>query len=669
MTAPARNPLDALGLHQSCVSEVTSPGVWDETSFSAAELSLNGVALATIPAGARILCNGITSGTGPAGIYITQAGGSGTISAVLSTTDPVRQFARVYVGNKTYIEQGSSTHSFLASSQGGGFDIIGRVANNPIIAHNGTGYESAQVQSYMAYPDPDDATQLIVYWIGMHLDVEANLPDVSALFRGTAPVTAPGNITRYVSNPIKTWTVGTFLDQILPPSETSDGNWWFYFSDNGGTSIKLFTSVDGITLTEDAASPVLTVSGQGRDDGDVISSMSVIKVSSSEYHGYYNRRKGGEILQGILHATSADGKHWTKDVSGGFLLRIQGGTPWQLFFEGQQILKIGSQYLLACANAQSFGEDDMRWTINVWRSDTPNFSSPTLVPEMQVTLQAQGLQVATPYFFKAGSQWYFAGQVTSNIGNYGHNRWDVNLYPLNGSIPDALPAAALTPEDYGTLAFWLNPISSKLTLDGSGYVTAAVDSSSHARTLAYGGTGAVFYHPTDAYCDNNPTIGTGSDGAYLDVAAAIVTAGGARTVIVVGYRTDSFGGAIARFGSPGTQFQVDMTWAGGTQYVCGDGVETSRGFTSAEPSIHVPFCLVLTTDASMNVTYCSINGVEKTLTGDTMAAEVGAYFELLRTWGGYVGGVWVYSAMTPTQRDDFLTQYVFVKFPSTAPVF
>ena len=72
----------------------------------------------------------------------------------------------------------------------------------------------------MAYPDPDDPTKLVVYWIGMHLVPETNLPDVSALFRGSCPVSEPWNITPYVSNPIKTWATGAFLDQIFPPSET-----------------------------------------------------------------------------------------------------------------------------------------------------------------------------------------------------------------------------------------------------------------------------------------------------------------------------------------------------------------------------------------------------------------------------------------------------------------
>ena len=116
------------------------------------------------------------------------------------------------------------------------------------------------------------------------------------------------------------------------------------------------------------------------------------------------------------------------------------------------------------------------WTVNVWRSDSPSFASPIAVPELQFSLQTQGYQVATPFFFKVGQQWYLSYQYTGNgPPNYGYHRWDVGLTAVNGNLFDALPGVSGNPEDYGTLAFWLNPTVNKITFDESGYVVGGTD--------------------------------------------------------------------------------------------------------------------------------------------------------------------------------------------------
>jgi hypothetical protein len=195
-----------------------------------------------------------------------------------------------------------------------------RYSGNPIINHTGGGaWYASQIYDFGRLDDPNDATKFDMFVTGMAAPTETGIQSIG-LFHGN------------VSNPeVLTEHGGVGNGQILQGSgipgsfdETSvriggkpvydpdSGLYYLYYTgyDGGSQNIGLATSptAEG-PYTRYSGNPILTPSGQGRDDGANIEEFCVIK-EGSVWTGIYCVFTGATIH--LAPAISSDGKNWTK---------------------------------------------------------------------------------------------------------------------------------------------------------------------------------------------------------------------------------------------------------------------------------------------------------------------------------------------------------------------
>lgn len=92
-----------------------------------------------------------------------------------------------------------------------------------------------------------------------------------------------------------------------------DGNWDALATMNSGVGHA--TSVDGINWSKDALNPVLLPGQPGHWDSGTVTQVTVLyNASDSLFHMWYQGWGSGQYIY-IGHATSFDGRHWTKDAS------------------------------------------------------------------------------------------------------------------------------------------------------------------------------------------------------------------------------------------------------------------------------------------------------------------------------------------------------------------
>jgi len=532
---------------------------------------------------------------------------------------------------------GSATPSFLFFSLSSTELVVGQALTNPLIDHSNVGNSrtSFQVNFPWVVVNPYDATQLRMYYTTIG-------GSGNSICVATANISDPTTWTPYASNPVN--SAYEYLDTLILPADSPDGKWWMYCSHGGGTQVDLLVSTDGLTWTVDTAN-VLTYNGQGRTDGTGISSMSVLKDDSTHWHGYYNYRAvAPNDLKGIRYATSSNGKAWTK-AGAGDILHVQGGTAWDTLFESQQIIKIGSVYVLVCStNGTASDNITGHWTINCFGSFTPDFASSFTLPTLKLSLEKKGYQTSTPHFKKIGSQWYAFYQYASIIGDYGLNNWDIGCVRIDGSAIDAVQALTpATPASYGTLPYWFRPDRGQ-TLSGSN-ITALVNQGTATATLANAGT--VAYDATNATMNTKPTAIAATIGPYLQDLSDAVNLGGATTatIVFIGYSGDTSGHQYAQLGTTGSPaLQLDYMVIGGNTYVAGDGVALSRHFAGSSIAANTALCLVTTFDFVAHTVTFEVNGVTKTVTGDNLNAPAENLVQLLVGW---LGGVSDYMVFAP----------------------
>jgi hypothetical protein len=272
-----------------------------------------------------------------------------------------------------------------------------RYAGNPTIPLVASSWYESQIYDFCVFVDPTDSTKLVMYCSGMASPVNSG---VQSIGRFTATVADPYTWTN--QGQVLTASVsGWDSDKVRLGSVVYDsGTWYMYYCNaSGDQSIGLATSSNGTTFTKSASNPILTPTGQGRNDGTSVSEATVIKEGSS-WTMIYGYRNGVTILPGYRYATSSDGVTWTKGGSGDIL------TTSPLYAEFHQLIKIDGLYYLIYET----GSDTVPYHINgaVGPTAIGPFTQLALNPLLEKSDTPGSFDryhVATASIFQVGGRW------------------------------------------------------------------------------------------------------------------------------------------------------------------------------------------------------------------------------------------------------------------------
>lgn len=237
-----------------------------------------------------------------------------------------------------------------------------RYGGNPVLPLAGaSAWWAGQLFDFVPIFDPADASRILIYVSGM----------------ASPPPSGDQSIGRFhasVSDPY-TWTEdGQYLTKNGSGWESGGGGlrvgsviydsgtyYLFYNCDTSTSAIGLATSTDGVSFTKHASNPILTATGNSRNDGTHVSQPAVIKEGSS-WTMVYSYRTSGSILPALRYATSSDGVTWTKGGSGDIF--SFGG----LYCEWHQLIKLGTgSYAVIC----ECGNDTTPFRLVVGLGTTP----------------------------------------------------------------------------------------------------------------------------------------------------------------------------------------------------------------------------------------------------------------------------------------------------------
>jgi len=330
-----------------------------------------------------------------------------------------------------------------------------RVEGNPLMKHGGFAGASGQVMEPCILTNPKDSTKLIMFYAGQNL-----IPTDGgrgALAKAWAYKSKPLVWYDYKQNPILTpdplisfETFSIRMDCVLYKAETDE--YWIYYTGRTDAPQNNKGEVDAVGLAicpagkdgysditmanikRYAGNPVLSASGQGRNDGDHVSQSSVI-FDKGIYYMYYSYRKDStDILPGIRYATSKDGKIWTKQGVGNIISRGMEGSPDSKYFEWKQSFKAFNKYIIVW---EAF--DGKEWAICMASAEKPggpwvkSLKNPIFRPT-GIKNTFDELFVATPAFYLINNKWYLYYVGASNGGNYNYNTWDMGaaILPVKG---------------------------------------------------------------------------------------------------------------------------------------------------------------------------------------------------------------------------------------------
>jgi hypothetical protein len=302
-----------------------------------------------------------------------------------------------------------------------------RYASNPIININGSAWYASQIFDFCVIPDHTDATKLIMYASGMASPVETG--EISI-----------GKFTSTVANPYVWTEVGQVLthgssgafdekDVRLGSCFEDSGTYYIYYTginNSFAAAIGLATSTDSDTFSKSGSNPVLTPTGQGRNDGTHVSEAAVLKEGSS-WTMVYSYRNGATVLPGYRYATASTATGWTKGGAGDILTCVSG-----FYCEFHHLFKVGSDYVIVYESGN---------TTNPFRLYMASASSPTsdfINSASNPILSESGgagtwdrYHVATGRLNLIGNQWrlFYAG-AGGHDQPYGTNTWSMGVADL-----------------------------------------------------------------------------------------------------------------------------------------------------------------------------------------------------------------------------------------------
>lgn len=196
-----------------------------------------------------------------------------------------------------------------------------RYVSNPIIPLVGSTFYTSQLFDPSLIEDPLDSDYVLMYMSGM----------TSPVATGTISI----GLWRAAKSDPYTWSL---IGQVLTPTggsgdfdeshvrlstvlyRSSNSKVYLFYegikADGSTCSVGVATSVDGgRTFTRFGSNPILTPTGQGRNDGTYVSQFSVLADADNDLSAIYSYRNGGTIMPALRYASSTDWTTWTKSGS------------------------------------------------------------------------------------------------------------------------------------------------------------------------------------------------------------------------------------------------------------------------------------------------------------------------------------------------------------------
>lgn len=313
---------------------------------------------------------------------------------------------------------------------------ITRYASNPIIPVPGGSSWNEDMSAFdqCVFVDPTDSTKLIMFATGMAAPTPSGAQTI-------------GRFTSTVADPYAWVETG----QVLAGSGGSNwdafnarlnpggcryvsGTFYLYYSGAQEAfttqSIGIATSTDnGLTFTRHGGNPILTPTGQGRDDGTHVSEPIVFEEGGSCTMLYSYRDAPTVILPGYRYATSSDCiTSWAKGGAGDVYT-----CPTGLYCEGGQLLKFGATYVLL----HTYGNDSTNWKIFLASSSslTSGWAASSKNPILSPTLSVgswERYHVSTAHLIKINNAWrlYYQG-AGDHAQPYSSNTWPLGVADLS----------------------------------------------------------------------------------------------------------------------------------------------------------------------------------------------------------------------------------------------
>jgi predicted GH43/DUF377 family glycosyl hydrolase len=303
-----------------------------------------------------------------------------------------------------------------------------RYPGNPILVHGGKGWKDSQINDPLIVPDIKNPNKLLMFFTGMAEPVAHGKFSIGL---ATADKSNPFQWTEHTSNPVfgpspkghwDDWWIWATSCQII-----NNEYYLFYIgldhTQKKSYKIGLATSPDGLNWTRaNNGKPIL----KPTKDEIHVAYPSLIHEDDTWYMFYQWRDRKGPA--GIRVATHKDGTNWNKwkKLKLNILSRGKPGSFDDKYIEGQQILKIGTDYILLY---HAF--NDRHWTEGLAYSSSitgPYYKS----PKNPIFIQGNkdewdGMHVSTSYIYEINNKLYLFYQGTNYSDFYSFANWDMGM--------------------------------------------------------------------------------------------------------------------------------------------------------------------------------------------------------------------------------------------------
>jgi len=284
-----------------------------------------------------------------------------------------------------------------------------------VILHGGSGWKDSQVNDPVVFVDPNDATKLVMMYMGEasavhtgHVAIGRATANVSGFSAGSTwtedagnpVITAASNTIRPCAHDIVGTTVYLYCLDYASPNKIVR-----YTSTNSG--VTWGSRIDCITLT-----------GQGRDDGGSIDNCGILREGGT-LHMVYTVLPGTP-LDGfdavIRYASSSDnGDNWAKSAGDLFGCGPDGSSD-HFGIEWHQLLKVGDYYMIVYEAATSVSPyqspgNNTTYTCNLafsksMTSGWAKAGNNPIWPNSDIAGRFDRYHTATPAFYQINSVWY-----------------------------------------------------------------------------------------------------------------------------------------------------------------------------------------------------------------------------------------------------------------------
>lgn len=313
---------------------------------------------------------------------------------------------------------------------------VERYDGNPIIRHGGGGWKDSQVQEPCIVEDPDDSSQLVMFFAAMAAPVAHGVMSIGI---ATSSKNDPFSWREHPDNPLmKPGVSGSWddlwirLDCVVP---LGDSKFRVYYTGHGTATgcDQIGTAVctkrgDAWDFERDADNPILTPGGD-----EVYVSQSAVLREGNTWYMYYSYRTQEATLPGVRLAVSDDGVRFTKTDKEIVSTGAEGAFDSR-YIEWHQVQRVGDSIVLLYE-----GYDGSHWSIGMARADKPR--GPFAKYDGNPVLTHSGVvdafdedHVATPAMYCIGGQWQLfyqgANQAYADGTSYSFSHWDLGIATL-----------------------------------------------------------------------------------------------------------------------------------------------------------------------------------------------------------------------------------------------